>query len=63
MIGRPSIKIDKTLYAEAARIASAAGYASVEELIEHLLRREIEKLGAPQDDAQLRERLKGLGYI
>ena len=63
MFGRPAIRVDKELYDNVARLAESAGYACVDEFVEHLLRRELEKTGPTEDKEKLKERLKGLGYL
>jgi len=63
------IKIDKDLYRRAAEVASAAGYSSVDEFVEHLIERALRETksdGGDDEDgdrAAVEERLRGLGYI
>jgi Arc/MetJ family transcription regulator len=59
------IKIDKDLYRRAAEVASAAGYSSVDEFVEHLIERALRetKSDDEEDRAAVEERLRGLGYI
>ena len=57
------IKIHRDLYARLAEAAKAAGYASTDELITHVLEREVEGLEEKHDDEQVEKRLRGLGYI
>ena len=45
------------------RLAARAGYASAEEFIVHVLEKEISKFEGAQSDADIVEKLKGLGYI
>jgi hypothetical protein len=59
----PKIKIDKDLYERAKTVAREAGYASVDEFVAHIMERELTPPGADDQDAQVAERLKGLGYI
>ncbi|MEZ4389223.1 MAG: hypothetical protein R3D98_16885 [Candidatus Krumholzibacteriia bacterium] len=64
MFGGPKLKLDKDLLDRAARVSRAAGYASVEEFVQHVLERELDKLdrgGADEDE--IRKRMQGLGYI
>jgi hypothetical protein len=45
-------------------VVAEQGYSSVDELVEHLLLRGLNAYeDAPDDPAQLEERLRGLGYI
>ncbi len=59
----PKIKIDKALLDKATRLASVAGYASVDEFINHALEKEISKLEGADSEEEIKKRLKGLGYI
>ena len=62
-IGNPRIKIDKDLYGRLATAAQAAGYASTDEFIAHVLEREVSKLDDASTDEEVEQRLRGLGYI
>lgn len=59
------IKIDDALFAKVKNLAEKAGYSSADEFVSHMLEREINYAGEEQelDDAEVLERLKGLGYI
>ena len=60
------IKIDKALYERLKSRVEVIGYSSVDELIHHVLEREVERFagGADAADAEkTRQRLRGLGYI
>jgi len=58
------IKLDKDLLARAERVSRAAGYVSVEEFVAHVLERELDKLDqGGVDEAEIRKRMQGLGYI
>jgi hypothetical protein len=61
--GGSKIKLDKDLIERIKKIAAVAGYASHEEFIVHVLEREIAQFEGAQSDAQITEKLKGLGYI
>jgi metal-responsive CopG/Arc/MetJ family transcriptional regulator len=64
MFGGPKIKLDKDLLDRAEKVSKAAGYASVQEFVQHVLERELDKLdkgGADEDE--IRKRMQGLGYI
>lgn len=64
MFGDKKIKLDKNLLERAAEFASKAGYASLEEFITHILEREIAKADSDDEsEEEVKERLKGLGYI
>jgi metal-responsive CopG/Arc/MetJ family transcriptional regulator len=57
------VKIDKNLLERIKVISKAAGYASHEEFIQHVLEKEIAKFDDAKNDADITEKLKGLGYI
>ena len=62
------IKIDAELFEKIKKIAAAAGYASPEEFIHHVLEKEIQRIQgpgglSPEDEEQIKKRLQGLGYI
>lgn len=59
----PKIKIDKALYERIVELAQKAGYASTDEFITHILEKEVAKFEDAATDAQVEERLRGLGYI
>jgi hypothetical protein len=61
--GMPKIKIDDALYDRVKKIAQTAGYASADEFIVHIIERELGKVEAADDEKQVLERLRGLGYI
>jgi hypothetical protein len=64
MFGGDKIKIDKNLLERARKLASAAGYSSVDEFIGHVIEKELAALeSASGDDEEVKKRLKGLGYI
>jgi metal-responsive CopG/Arc/MetJ family transcriptional regulator len=58
-----NVKLDKTLLAKAERYARVAGYSSVDEFIAHALEKELAKLEDVHTEDEIRQRLKGLGYI
>ena len=62
MFGR-KVRVRKGLYEELRRVAERRGYSSVEELIVHVLEQAAADGRAPESDAAVRERLKGLGYL
>jgi hypothetical protein len=64
MFGGAKIKVEKDLLERAKKCADLAGYSSVDEFITHLIEKELSKLeGAGGGDEEIKERLKGLGYI
>jgi len=57
------IKIDSALYDRVKKIVEVAGYGSVEEFVVHMIERELSTLEAAGDEAEVTERLRGLGYL
>ncbi len=57
------IKIDKDLLEKIKKFASIAGYSSPEEFVHHALEKEIAKLEESDSDEDIKNKLKGLGYI
>lgn len=60
---KSKIKLDPDLLKRVRKYSDVAGYASVEEFIEHALEKEIAKLEDAGSEEELRQRLRGLGYI
>lgn len=59
----PKVKLDKELYEKVKKYSEIAGYSSIEEFVHHALEKEISQLDDAQSEEEIRERLKGLGYI
>ncbi len=59
----PKIKIDKELYERLQDCSVVVGYSSIEEFILHILEKETALIEETEDDPDIQERLKGLGYI
>ena len=57
------IKIDANLYERIKKIAEKAGYATPEEFVIHAVEKELSVLESADTDADVTERLRGLGYI
>ena len=63
------VKIDKDLHQRAGACATALGYSSVDEFVEHLVERAVREHESKkeeqdkEDKAKVEERLRGLGYI
>lgn len=57
------IKIDENLYERVKKIAEKAGYATPEEFVIHVIEKELSVLESAESDADVTERLRGLGYI
>ena len=65
MFGGKSVKvrIDRDLHDRVRKVADVAGYATTEEFIVHVLEKEMLQFEDAGSDDDIRERLKGLGYI
>ena len=57
------IKIDNNLYGRISKIAEKAGYGSAGEFVIHVIEKELSVLESADSDANVTERLRGLGYI
>ena len=57
------IKLDAKLYERIKKISDAAGYASPDEFIVHVIEKELSVLESVDTDEDVTERLRGLGYI
>ncbi|HUI26229.1 MAG TPA: hypothetical protein VL403_09120 [Candidatus Kryptonia bacterium] len=63
MFGSKKITLDKGLYERIDKVASIAGYASVQDFVVHLLEQQVRHLEEAKDEELIRKRLEGLGYI
>jgi hypothetical protein len=61
--GGNKIKLDADLIDRIKKVAELAGYASHEEFIVHVLEKELAQFEDAGSDADIVEKLKGLGYI
>jgi metal-responsive CopG/Arc/MetJ family transcriptional regulator len=57
------IKLDQDLIDRIKKVSEVAGYASHEEFIVHVLEKELAQFEDAKSDADIVEKLKGLGYI
>lgn len=57
------IKIDDALFERVKKVAQLAGYANPEEFIVHVMEKELSVLESASSDAEVTERLRGLGYL
>lgn len=63
MFGGKKIKIQTELYERIEKFAKMAGYSSVDEFVLHALEKELAQLEDAQSDEEIKEKLKGLGYL
>ena len=61
----PKVKIPRDLLDRVEAYAKAAGYASVDEFVAHVLAKELDRADAAGegDEPAAEKRLRGLGYI
>ena len=59
----PKVKLDKALYQKLKMYSTIAGYSSVEEFVHHALEKEIKQFEGAESEEEIRQKLKGLGYI
>ena len=59
----PKVKLDKALYNKIKMYSEIAGYSSVEEFVHHALEKEIKQFEGASSEEEIRQKLKGLGYI
>jgi len=57
------IKIDKDLFTKLKERSEEVGYSSVDEFITHILETAVSNSEIPDSADEIKERLKGLGYI
>ncbi len=60
------IKLDAGLYDRVKRVSEIAGYSSADEFIVHIIEKELAVLegdGDSDDEQQVMDRLRGLGYL
>jgi hypothetical protein len=60
---RSTIKLDKALFNRVKHCADVAGYSSVEEFVTHVLEKEMVSIEESDSEAEIKKKLKGLGYI
>jgi hypothetical protein len=64
MFGGSKVKLDKQVLDRCKKCAEIAGFASVEEFVEHVLEKELKQIeAAGSSDQAIADSLKGLGYI
>ena len=59
----PKIRIEKGLYERLRALSQERGYSSVDELANHVLELAVEEVSSDDDDRQVEDRLRGLGYL
>ena len=62
-MGSVKVKLDSDIVDRAAKLADIAGYSSVEEFITHVVEKELARMEDADSEEEVKERLRGLGYI
>jgi hypothetical protein len=57
------VKIERDLMDHIRKVADVAGYATAEEFVVHVLEKEMLHFEDAGSDDDIRDKLKGLGYI
>ncbi|MHC5209127.1 MAG: ribbon-helix-helix domain-containing protein [Planctomycetota bacterium] len=57
------MKLEKDLLERLKKVSDTAGYATVEEFITHILEKELQQFEDAQSDEDIKNKLRGLGYI
>jgi hypothetical protein len=57
------IKIDSAIYDRLKKANEVAGYSSIEEFVTHLIETELAKHEKQDEEDQVADQLRGLGYI
>ena len=60
---KPTIKLNKELWAKVKKCSEAGGYSSPEEFVEHVLEKELAAFEENESDEEIARKLKGLGYL
>lgn len=63
MFGNVKIGIDRQLWEKLKRLSELAGYSSPDEFVIHALEKEVASIEEADSDDEIREKLKGLGYL
>jgi metal-responsive CopG/Arc/MetJ family transcriptional regulator len=63
VFGSVNISIDKKLWLKLKQLSELAGYSSVNEFVVHALEKEVAVIEEAESDEEMREKLKGLGYL
>lgn len=63
---KDSVSLSKELFERASETAAQRGYSSVEEFVQHCVRKELDDKSSDDKssiDEAVRQRLRGLGYV
>jgi metal-responsive CopG/Arc/MetJ family transcriptional regulator len=62
-MSKPTIELDKELWAKVQRHSEAAGYSSPQEFVQHLIEQELAKADQPVSEEEAGRKLQGIGYL
>jgi hypothetical protein len=63
MFGSTKVKIEKQMWEKISKYAALAGYSSADEFVLHALEKELAIIEEAGSDEEIKNKLKGLGYI
>lgn len=63
MFGKKGIQLDPALMEKVRAAAAKAGYATPDEFVAHVLEKELSCSDDASNDADVKKKLEGLGYI
>ncbi len=63
MFGSNKVKINKATWQKIKKYAALAGYSSADEFVLHALERQLATLEEAGSDEEIKNKLKGLGYL
>jgi len=58
-----TIKLDRDMMEKVKKYAEVAGYDSPDAFVRHALQKELDQLESADSDEDIKNKLKGLGYI
>jgi metal-responsive CopG/Arc/MetJ family transcriptional regulator len=62
-MSKPTIELDKELWAKVQQHSEAAGYSSPQEFVQHLIEQELAKGDEAVSEEEARRKLQGIGYL
>jgi metal-responsive CopG/Arc/MetJ family transcriptional regulator len=60
---KPTIELDKELWARVQQHSEAAGYSSPQEFVQHLIEQALAKADEPVSEEEAGRKLQGIGYL
>ncbi|HMC61522.1 MAG TPA: hypothetical protein VKJ01_20190 [Candidatus Solibacter sp.] len=62
-MSKPTIDVDKDLWAKVQAHSEAAGYSSPQEFVLHLIEQALAQAGEPDSEEEAGRKLHGIGYL